>query len=218
MSKQFDCRNNSNYRESLALFWSAPLQLVLASSSPYRSALLERLGHVFVVDAPGIDEAELPAESPDALVARLAQNKAHAVASRHPDALIIGSDQVAVFGSTILTKPGSAQRAIEQLTLMRGSTAHFLTGLCLLNTRTNRYRTVVERYAVTFRSLSDAAIARYVERDRPFDCAGGFRSEGLGVALFERMEGDDPTSLVGLPLIRLVTMLAAEGVDVLGPI
>jgi MAF protein len=216
VSKQFDCPNNSNYRESLALFWSVRVQLVLASSSPYRRALLERLACPFVIDVPDIDEAPLPAETPAALVVRLSQEKARAVAARHPDALIIGSDQVALFGSTILTKPGSPERAIEQLTLMRGATAHFLTGICVHNSRTNRDRAAIEQYAVTFRSLSDAAIARYVERDRPFDCAGGFRSEGLGIALFERLEGDDPTSLIGLPLIRLVTMLAAEGVDVLG--
>jgi septum formation protein len=194
------------------------VQLVLASSSPYRRALLERLGCPFVIDVPDIDEARLPAESPAALVVRLSQEKARAVAARHTDALIIGSDQVALFGSTILTKPGSPERAIEQLTLMRGATAHFLTGICVHNSRTNRDRAAIERYAVTFRSLTDAAIARYVERDRPFDCAGGFRSEGLGIALFERLEGDDPTSLIGLPLIRLVAMLAAEGVDVLGPV
>ena len=194
------------------------MQLVLASSSPYRRTLLERLGHGFAVDAPDIDEGSLPGESPDELVARLSLEKARAVAARHPDALIIGSDQVALFGSTILTKPGSPERAIEQLTLMRGATAVFLTGICIVNTRTGRHRASIERYAVTFRSLSDTAIARYVERDRPLDCAGGFRAEGLGIALFERMEGDDPTSLVGLPLIRLVTMLAAEGLDVLGPV
>lgn len=194
------------------------MQLVLASSSPYRRTLLERLGLVFVVDVPGIDEAPLPPESPHELVARLSLEKARAVAARHPDALIIGSDQVALFGSTILTKPGSPERAIEQLNLMRGGTAVFLTGICVLNTRSGGHRAAIERYAVTFRRLSDAAITRYVERDRPLDCAGGFRAEGLGIALFERMEGDDPTSLVGLPLIRLVTMLAAEGVDVLGAV
>ena len=194
------------------------MQLVLASSSPYRRELMGRLGRAFVVDAPDIDEVPLPGEAPDGLVTRLSLEKARAVAPRHPGALIIGSDQIALFGSTILTKPGSPQRAIEQLTLMRGATAHFLTGICVLNSRTGRHRAAIERYAVTFRSLSDAAIARYVERDRPLDCAGGFRAEGLGIALFERMEGDDPTSLVGLPLIRLVTMLAAEGVDVLGTV
>jgi septum formation protein len=202
----------------LVLFWSIDLQLVLASSSPYRRALLERLGRAFAVDVPDIDEAPLPGEPADELVARLSLAKTRAVASRHPDALIIGSDQVALSGSAILTKPGSPERAIEQLTSMRGATAHFLTGICVFNSRTGRHRAGIERYAVTFRSLSDAAIARYVERDRPFDCAGGFRAEGLGIALFERMEGNDPTSLVGLPLIRLVTMLAAEGLDVLGAV
>jgi septum formation protein len=202
----------------LALFWSVDLQLVLASSSPYRRALLERLDHTFTVDVPDIDEAPLPAEAPAELVARLALEKARAVAPRHSNALIIGSDQVALFGSTVLTKPGTSQRAIEQLTSMRGATAQFLTGICVLNSNTGRHRVAIARYAVTFRSLTDAAIARYVERDRPLDCAGGFRAEGLGIALFERMEGDDPTSLIGLPLIRLVTMLNAEGLDVLGPV
>jgi MAF protein len=194
------------------------LRLVLASSSPYRRALLERLDLAFVVDVPDIDEAPLSAESPADLVARLSLEKSRAVAPRHSDALIIGSDQVALFGSTILTKPGTPQRAIEQLTSMRGATAQFLTGICVLNSRTGRHCVAIERYAVTFRPLSDAAIARYVERDRPLDCAGGFRAEGLGIALFERMEGDDPTSLIGLPLIRLVTMLNDEGVDVLGSV
>ena len=193
------------------------MQLVLASSSPYRRDLLSRLGVFFHTDAPDVDEAALPNEDPEDLVARLAQSKARAVGQRHPDALIIGSDQVAVFGSTVLTKPHTTERAIEQLSQMRGTTVNFLTGVCLLNTRSHRCQVAVERCAVTLRSLSDAAIAAYVARERPLDCAGSFKSEGLGIALFERIVANDPTTLVGLPLIRLVTMLTTEGVDLLTP-
>ena len=193
------------------------MQLVLASSSLYRRELLQRLGRPFEVDAPDVDETHVAGESGEQLVRRLAEAKARAVAPRHRNALIVGSDQVAVFDSAILTKPHTTERAIEQLTMMRGATAHFLTGICLINTRTERSQVAVERYAVTFRTLSDPAIAAYVERERPLDCAGAFKSEGLGIALFESMDGTDPTTLVGLPLIRLTTMLAAEGFDVLRP-
>jgi septum formation protein len=189
--------------------------LVLASTSPYRRALLERLGLPFRAVAPDVDEARQPGESAPSLVVRLAQAKASAVAPEHPGALIVGSDQVAAIDDLILGKPGGREQAIEQLTLAAGKTVVFHTGLCLLNAATGRVSTVCERYRVHFRRLSPAQIVGYVDREQPFDCAGGFKSEGLGIALFERLDGDDPNALVGLPLIRLVDLLAAEGVDVL---
>ena len=189
--------------------------LVLASTSPYRRALLERLGLPFTAVAPQVDETRRPGESAPSLVVRLAQAKASAVAPEHPDALIIGSDQVAVIEDRILGKPGDREHAIAQLTSAAGKTAVFHTGLCLLNAATGRTGTVCELFRVYFRRLSLAQIAGYVDREQPFDCAGAFKSEGLGIALFERMDGDDPNALVGLPLIRLVDLLAAEGVDVL---
>ena len=189
--------------------------LVLASTSPYRRALLERLGLPFTAVAPDVDESRHAGESAPGLVVRLAEAKARAVAPAHPGALIIGSDQVAVIEDRVLGKPGNRERAIEQLTLAAGKTVVFYTGLCLLNAATGRARILCEPFQVGFRRLSQAQIAGYVDRECPFDCAGGFKSEGLGIALFERLVGDDPNALIGLPLIRLVELLASEGVDVL---
>jgi MAF protein len=192
--------------------------LVLASTSPYRRTLLERLGLPFVIASPQVDESGRPDESPEALVMRLAEAKAHAVGAVYPQALVIGSDQVAVIDGAILGKPGSRERAMEQLTLASGKTVVFYTGLCLFNAASGRAQTVCEPFRVAFRRLAPAQIAGYVDRERPFDCAGSFKSEGLGIALFERLGGGDPNALVGLPLIRLVGLLEAEGVDVLaGP-
>jgi len=187
--------------------------LVLASTSPYRRELLGRLGLPFATTRPETDETALPGEAPEALVARLAEAKARAAAANHPDALIIGSDQVAVINGTVLGKPGTPQRAHEQLRAVAGQAVTFLTGLCLLDTASDEAQVVVEPFAVHFRELDEAQIARYIDRERPFDCAGSFKSEGLGIALFERLEGDDPAALVGLPLIRLVTLLAKAGVS-----
>jgi MAF protein len=191
------------------------MHLVLASGSPYRRELLHRLGLPFTVDAPDIDEAARIGESASALVVRLAETKARAVGARHARSLVIGSDQVALMGDTVLNKPGTAAAAIAQLQSLRGNHARFLTGLCLLNVATGRVHIALEECTVAFRSVSDVAIARYVERERPLNCAGAFKAEGLGIALFESIHTNDPTTLIGLPLIRLVTMLAAEGVDVL---
>jgi septum formation protein len=192
--------------------------LVLASTSPYRRALLDRLGLPFTTAAPLVDESRNAGESPEALVMRLAETKARAVAGSYPQALIIGSDQVAVIDDDILGKPGSREPAIEQLTRASGKTVVFCTGLCLLNTATGRARTVCEPFRVRFRRLTPAQIAGYVDRERPFNCAGSFKSEGLGIALFEQLDGEDPNALIGLPLIRLVELLQAEGVDILaGP-
>ncbi len=190
-------------------------ELVLASTSAYRRALLARLGLPFTAVAPDVDESRHAGESGPSLVVRLAEAKARAVAPGYPGALIIGSDQVAVLEDRVLGKPGNRERAIEQLTLAAGKAVAFYTGLCLLNAATGRARTLCEPFQVGFRRLSQAQIAGYVDRERPFDCAGGFKSEGLGIALFERLEGSDPNALIGLPLIHLVELLASEGVDVL---
>lgn len=191
------------------------MQLVLASSSRYRRALLERLGVPFIHQAPAIDETPFSGEAGAALVERLAFAKAQAVAGEHPGALVIGCDQVCLLDDAILGKPGNRTNAIRQLERASGREVLFLTGLCVLNAATRESRRAVEPFTVHFRALTPAQIEGYVDKERPFDSAGSFRSEGLGIALFERMQGDDPTALVGLPLIRLAAMLAAEGVDVL---
>nr|VFJ43072.1 MAG: septum formation protein [Candidatus Kentron sp. DK] len=196
-----------------------PRTIVLASTSRYRRELLSRLGLAFQVASPTTDETPLAGESPRALVLRLAEAKAESVAGAMardcPAALIIGSDQVAVLDNKILGKPGNREATIRQLTLASGQRVTFLTGLCLLDTETYQAEVDVVPFQVVFRKLDPSQIANYVARERPFDCAGGFKSESLGIALFSRMEGDDPTALVGLPLIRLVDMLGRRGVDVL---
>lgn len=187
--------------------------LVLASTSPYRRELLGRLGLPFASARPEADESALPGELPEALVARLAERKARSVATHHPDALVIGSDQVAVLDGEVIGKPGTPERAREQLARASGRQVRFLTGLCLLDASSGDARTLVEPFTVHFRNLDAACIARYVDAEQPYDCAGSFKSEGLGIALFARLEGDDPNSLVGLPLIRLVDLLAERGVE-----
>jgi len=189
--------------------------LVLASTSPFRRELLGRLGIPFDTVAPDADETAAPGETPEELVIRLAEAKADAAAGRFPDSLIIGSDQVACIDDKILGKPGDRNRAIEQLQYASGRRVDFFTGLCVLDAANGRSSTICEPFRVHFRKLSDAQIKHYVDREAPFNCAGSFKSEGLGIALFERLEGDDPNALVGLPLIRLVDMLAAAGIEVL---
>ncbi len=191
------------------------LSLVLGSSSPFRRSLLERLGLDFTNAVPDIDESPRPDESPRDLVLRLAEEKARAVAREHPRSLIIGSDQVACIDGEILGKPGNRQAAIQQLSRASGNWVYFHTGLCLYNSESNRAQLVCEPFQVQFRRLDRAQIERYLDLEQPFNCAGSFRSEGLGIALFERMHGDDPNALIGLPLIRLITMLANEGVSVI---
>ena len=186
--------------------------LVLASTSPYRAQLLEKLGLPFTTAAPQADESRLPGESPAALVERLARAKAEAVAAAHPDALIIGSDQVACLGDEILGKPGGFEPAFEQLRAMAGRRVTFLTGLCLLDAADGRAWHCVEPFHVHLRPLGEEQIRRYLEKEQPYDCAGSFKSEGYGITLFERLEGDDPNTLVGLPLIRLVELLGRAGV------
>jgi septum formation protein len=191
-------------------------ELVLASTSRYRRELLSRLGARFSALAPDIDETPLPGEFPDRLVRRLAEAKARAVAPSCPGALVIGSDQVAVLDGERVGKPGTHARAVDQLLRASGRRMEFLTGLCLLDLTTGTCQVDVVPFAVQFRPLDRDRVERYLARERPYDAAGSFKSEGLGIALFERMEGEDPTALVGLPLIRLTSMLAEAGLDVLG--
>lgn len=189
--------------------------LVLASTSPYRRELLAKLGLPFEVDAPDVDERPLPGETPEALVRRLAEAKARAVAVRHPGALVIGSDQVAVLDGEILGKPGDHARAVQQLRAASGKTVLFLTGLCLCDGRDGSTQVDVVQFQVVFRALEAQQIENYLRRERPYNCAGSFKSEGLGISLFRHLQGDDPNALIGLPLIRLVDMLAVAGVPVL---
>ena len=192
----------------------SPQPLVLASSSQYRQKLLAQLGQPFQAQAPDLDETPLPGERPEALVARLAEQKARAIAPSHPGALIIGSDQVSVLDGQIIGKPHTHDRAVAQLRASSGRTVQFLTGLCLYNAAADRARVVIEPFAVTFRALSEAAIERYLQADQPYDCAGSFKVEGRGIALFERLHGRDPNALIGLPLIALVDLLQAEGAQI----
>jgi len=192
-----------------------PLSLILASTSPFRKSVLERLHIPFKSFAPNIDESPLPNEVPTKLVKRLAKLKAQAAQSAYPQALIIGSDQVAVIDDKILGKPGNHEQAIEQLTFASGKQVDFLTGLCLLNTNTNKAQTDIVRFSVKFRQLSLSQIENYLHKDKPYNCSGSFKSEGLGIALLDEMLGNDPTAIIGLPLIRLVRMLEAEGMSVI---
>ncbi|HRD33863.1 MAG TPA: Maf family nucleotide pyrophosphatase [Rhodocyclaceae bacterium] len=188
------------------------MTLVLASTSAYRRMLLERLQLPFVTARPEVDETPLPGEHPPETANRLALAKARAVAERFEDALIIGSDQVAHLGSEVFGKPGTPARAIAQLRRMSGHSVVFHTALALINTRTGAVQATSVPTEVHFRRLSDAEIIRYVEREQPLDCAGAAKSEALGISLLEALTGDDPTALVGLPLIALSRMLRAEGV------
>jgi septum formation protein len=188
--------------------------LILASSSPYRKALLQRLGLDFQVVNPAIDETVAPGEAPEVTVQRLAAAKAAAVAAAHPSALIIASDQVAVQDGKVLTKPGSRDRAKQQLQAMAGHRVTFLTGLCVLNAALDRQQTACVPYAVLFRRYTAAEIERYLDAEAPYDCAGSFKSERLGIALVEEMNGADPTALIGLPLIRLAELLRGEGLPI----
>jgi MAF protein len=187
--------------------------IVLASSSPYRRRLLERLGFAFDCQAPEVDETPKPGELPETLAQRLAQAKARALIQTHPGKLIIGSDQVAVLEGQILGKPGGFERARRQLLASSGRTVDFLTGLCLLNSDTGACQTHCEPFRVHFRALTPEQVASYLKKEEPYDCAGSFKMEGLGIRLFQRLEGRDPNALVGLPLIALIDMLQNEGVD-----
>lgn len=192
-------------------------RLILASTSRYRAELLGRLGLPFQTAAPGVDESRRPAEAPRDRALRLARAKAAAVASTHPEAWVIGSDQVAHLDGRILEKPGDIARARAQLADESGRSVEFHTAVVLQWGTPPRTAEHVDRTVVRFRSLTAGEIARYVQMDQPFDCAGGFRSEGLGAALFASMETTDPAALVGLPVIWLAGALRAAGLDPLAP-
>ena len=189
--------------------------LVLASTSMYRRELLERLQIPFEIAAPGVDETPLQGESAQETARRLSRLKARAVVEKFPDALIIGSDQVALLGGEQLGKPLNHDNATRQLRNLSGQCATFFTALTLLNARTGRMQTEVAENRVTFRVLTDAQIEAYLRLEQPYHCAGSAKTEGLGIALLKKMEGDDPNALVGLPLILLVDMLKNEGQPVL---
>jgi MAF protein len=196
------------------------VSLILASSSPFRKELLTKLGLDFSTHAPDIDESRKDGETPEQLVYRLAVEKAAEVAKTQ-SGLIIASDQVATLGSgtqvddKILTKPHTHENAIKQLQQSSGNTVTFVTSLTLLNTSTGNIQTVIENFKVIFRVLSAEQIDNYLKKERPYNCAGSFKSEALGISLFERLEGNDPNTLIGLPLIQLIKMLEHEGVDIL---
>ena len=190
-------------------------RLVLGSGSSSRRNLLERLSIPFLVVHPDIDESPLEGETPDALVSRLSEQKARAVGARVGTGLVIGSDQVALLDDTVLGKPGSYANNVAQLAMASGRWVEFRTGVALLDAASGRVQIDVVPFAVKFRSLTTSDIAAYVSHERAHDCAGGFRAERLGCALFECMRGDDPTALLGLPMIRLCEMLRSAGLDVL---
>jgi len=190
-------------------------QIVLASSSPFRKALLQRLQLQFETTSPNVDEtAHCDEPSPD-LVIRLAISKAHAVAEQYPNALIIGSDQVAVCDKRILGKPGNLENATQQLKFISGKRVTYYTGLCVLDATSKELQHDHVKFFVEFRQLTDEMIANYLSKEPAFNCAGSFKSESLGVALTQSMSGEDPTSLVGLPLIRLTQMLEKAGVRII---
>ncbi|MDR5019205.1 nucleoside triphosphate pyrophosphatase [Yersinia rochesterensis] len=188
-------------------------QLVLASTSSYRRALLEKLQLPFITAAPETDETPLPTETASALVQRLAQAKAQALAAHYPQHLIIGSDQVCVINGAIIGKPHNHANAVKQLHQASGQCVTFYTGLALLNTATNSHSCLCETFDVYFRTLNSAEIEGYLVREKPWNCAGSFKSEGLGITLFDKLSGRDPNTLIGLPLIALTQMLIEQGVN-----
>ena len=189
--------------------------LILASSSPYRKELLARLGLAFETVSPEVDESPLPQESPQDTALRLAQVKARKIAETHLEALVIGCDQVATLDGMQLGKPGNHENATKQLRMMQGRTVIFHSALCLYNAKTLTMQAEVVPYEVAFRQLSDEQIERYLRTEQPYNCAGSAKSEGLGIALISSMHGSDPNALIGLPLIKLITMLQNEKVDVI---
>jgi septum formation protein len=192
---------------------SSPLQrsLVLGSTSRYRRELLQRLNVPFSVVAPDVDETPAAGEAPGTLALRLALAKAHAVSAQHPEAVVIGSDQVADLNGAALGKPGHHERAVEQLRQMRGQTVVFHTALAVVCAATGFEQVDTAPVRVKFRDLNDDEIERYLRAEQPYDCAGSAKSEGLGIALLDAIESDDPTALIGLPLIRTCKMLRAAG-------
>ena len=191
------------------------MKIVLGSTSPFRKSLLERLHIDFICDSPDINETPLENEAVDEMVVRLAIAKAQAVANNHTDALIIGSDQSAMLDNEILSKPGNFENAFKQLSRASGKKIIFQTGLCLLNTNTGNIQSACVPYTVIFKTLTPNMIENYLRKEEPYNCAGSFKSEALGIALFEGFEGNDPNALIGLPLITLVNFLTNEGFSIL---
>lgn len=190
-------------------------RIVLGSSSPFRKALLEKLDLSFDCDSPDIDETPLKSEHPKDMVVRLAKAKAEAIAERHPQSIIIASDQCATLDGEIIGKPGDHDNAVKQLQNASGRTVTFYTSLCVFNAATNQYEETVEPFYVYFRELTEEQIDNYLKKEEPYNCAGSFKSEGLGIALFERLEGNDPNTLIGLPLIQLIKILEKFHVEVI---
>lgn len=188
-------------------------RLILASSSPFRRELLNKLGLPFESLSPNIDESRLDSETPSDLVGRLSLEKAQAIGANHPHSLVIGSDQIAVLGNDIMTKPHEHEKAVYQLRKCSGKEVQFLTGLCLYNTETHAHQLAVIPFSVHFLPLTDSQIEHYLLKEKPYNCAGSFKAEGLGITLFSRLNGEDPNSLIGLPLIALTAMLRNEGVE-----
>lgn len=189
--------------------------LVLGSTSVFRKSILEKLNLPFECAKPNIDETALTDESPQALVERLAVEKAQAVVSNFPNSLIIGSDQVAVCEGEILGKPHNFDNGVKQLTKFSNKEVTFYTGLCVYDSSNDKTLSLVEPFIVHFNKLSQAEVESYLKAEQPYNCAGSFKSEGLGICLFKKLEGDDPNTLIGLPLIKLVSLLKQHGLDVL---
>ena len=189
-------------------------QLILASTSPFRKTLLQRLRIPFMTASPDIDETPLKNETPKNYVKRLSLEKARTIAKQYPHSLIIGSDQCATLKGIIRGKPDHHQNAVQQLRESSGERVTFLTGLCLYDSHTNEYQLDLIPFYVDFRKLTEAEIEAYLQAEQPYSCAGSFKSEGLGISLFKRLKGDDPTALIGLPLIRLSSMLRNKGVAI----
>lgn len=189
--------------------------LILASSSPFRRELLQRLQWPFTVTSPDVDETAWQDELPEQTSLRLAKAKAIKVAESHPNSLIVGCDQVATLDGLQIGKPGTHENAVKQLTMMRGRSVVFHSALCLYNTNTKKMQAEVVPFTVKFRDLTDVQIESYLLKEQPYNCAGSAKSEGLGIAIIASMQGEDPNALIGLPLIRLVAMLENEGITVI---
>ncbi len=190
-------------------------KIILASSSPYRQQILSKINLKFTAVAPDIDESAKPNESAQQQALRLAQTKALALQQRFENHLIIGSDQVAYFNSVQLKKPGDRFHSIQQLKMIEGKTVNFYTAICVLDTQSKKIKKEIDCCAVTFRTLLLAEIENYVDLDKPYHCAGSFKSEGLGIALIKKIDGDDPNSLIGLPIIKLIDLLTEFGIKIL---
>ncbi len=192
---------------------ASPMKIVLASSSEYRKKLLSPLIPELICIVPNIDESIKVGESAQNYVSRLAIEKAAAVAVNQNNALVIGSDQCAILEGSIISKPGNFDKAFAQLRASSGKNITFYTGICVINTATHSQQVSCEIFYVKFRNLTDEQIKMYLEKDQPYDCTGSFKAESLGITLFEKMQGDDPNILIGLPLIKLTSMLQAQGFD-----